>query len=899
MKNLRSAPKSAVIAVAAALLFSVSQSFAQSVSTGSAVAQAGGQAIIPVTFSASATPVSTIQFDLTFPVSLTYAATTTGAAALAAGKTASGNAVAGGARVLVFGLNQTAIGSGILATVRLNVAAGTPAGSITVGIANIAASDPSGYAVPVSGISGSVTVTAPPGDTTPPVISNVASSGITNTTATITWTTNEPADSQVEYGTATSYGSSTTLDTAKVTSHSTLLTGLTANTLYHYRVKSRDSAGNLAVSGDYTFRTGSGSDTTPPVISNVRVIASTPRSLTIAWDTNEPADSQIEYGMTTGYGSLSARDATLVTSHTYLLDPLSANTLYHYRVLSRDASGNLATSKDYAFITPDSPDKTPPVISNIVVTAVTSSMVRISWNTDERADSEIQYGTTPAFGNATPFRRDMTTSHSETILDLVPMTLYHFRVKSRDASGNLATADRTFTTPEGGGPTDTQRTFYCPRPIEALSDQYIGIALVNLDSKPATITFTACDRTGARIKGDGITNPATRSLDPGRQMPIVDAELFDAGLAAGGGPGWIKIESNVRNVVGFFMMFDGGLSLLDGATLDAEPATSFVFPEIEAEGFTRIAIDNPDTMTANLTIELVSGGGVPIASENRAVQGYASYSAELFQEIFAGIAAPAGAYVRVTSDRPVLSFQLTGKDGIYVNALKGQDAAAGATKLYCPQYAAGGPWRTSLSIVNLDPAPGTVTIRFVPEDPVLPGAAETVTIAPYGKILVDDPGFFRSLPPLEPNKILQGYVVITGEGVRLTGSVVFGDVGRSAFSSALPLVASLQNSLVFGHLASNDTYFTGLAMVNPNQVDVSATLSLYSAQGSLEDYVAVTIPAGGRLSKLLTEYFQQPAAQNLASGYIRVSANGGLASFALFGTHNQSVLSAIPAQSAP
>src|SRR5438034_531810 len=40
-------------------------------------------------------------------------------------------------------------------------------------------------------------------DTTPPVISSVTVSSLTSTTATITWTTNEPADAQAEYGLTT------------------------------------------------------------------------------------------------------------------------------------------------------------------------------------------------------------------------------------------------------------------------------------------------------------------------------------------------------------------------------------------------------------------------------------------------------------------------------------------------------------------------------------------------------------------------------------------------------------------------------------------------------------------------------------------------------------------------
>jgi hypothetical protein len=101
----------------------------------------------------------------------------------------------------------------------------------------------------------SVTVSNGGPDVTPPTISAIQSTTITSSGATITWTTNENADTQVEYGTTTSYGSSTTLATGMVTSHSQGLSGLNASTLYHFRVKSRDAAGNLATSADNTFTT--------------------------------------------------------------------------------------------------------------------------------------------------------------------------------------------------------------------------------------------------------------------------------------------------------------------------------------------------------------------------------------------------------------------------------------------------------------------------------------------------------------------------------------------------------------------------------------------------------------------------------------------------------------------
>src|SRR5207302_8656278 len=108
----------------------------------------------------------------------------------------------------------------------------------------------------------SATATAVPAtvsntDTTPPTISAVNAANPSSSGVTITWLTNEVSDSQVEYGTTSAYGSLSTPNTSLVTSHSQPLTGLQSSTLFHYRVKSKDAAGNLAVSADFMFSTAS------------------------------------------------------------------------------------------------------------------------------------------------------------------------------------------------------------------------------------------------------------------------------------------------------------------------------------------------------------------------------------------------------------------------------------------------------------------------------------------------------------------------------------------------------------------------------------------------------------------------------------------------------------------
>ena len=94
---------------------------------------------------------------------------------------------------------------------------------------------------------------APAADSTAPSISGIAAVPA-DTTSVVSWTTGESSISWVVYGTSTSYGSENKT-TSYLTSHSVTLSGLTAETIYHYQVKSKDSTGNIGTYTDKTFTT--------------------------------------------------------------------------------------------------------------------------------------------------------------------------------------------------------------------------------------------------------------------------------------------------------------------------------------------------------------------------------------------------------------------------------------------------------------------------------------------------------------------------------------------------------------------------------------------------------------------------------------------------------------------
>ncbi len=89
-----------------------------------------------------------------------------------------------------------------------------------------------------------VVTTTATADCAGPVITNVAVSNITDSTADVTWTTNEAANSRVTYGTSIPPGTNKDDLANYVTSHTMTLTGLTGCTTYRFSVTSADTATN-------------------------------------------------------------------------------------------------------------------------------------------------------------------------------------------------------------------------------------------------------------------------------------------------------------------------------------------------------------------------------------------------------------------------------------------------------------------------------------------------------------------------------------------------------------------------------------------------------------------------------------------------------------------------------
>jgi len=187
------------------------------------------------------------------------------------------------------------------------------------------------------------TVISPPPDTTPPVISGVAVSAIGQTTATISWTTDEPATTQVDYGPTSAYGTTTPLNTSLTTSHSQILSGLTASSTYHYRVRSVDAAANVAASVDASFTTGA-LDTTAPTVALTSPATGATVSGTITISANA-GDNVGVVGVQFQVDGVNVGAADTTAPYSAQWDTTTAaNGTHALGAVARDAAGNTRTS---------------------------------------------------------------------------------------------------------------------------------------------------------------------------------------------------------------------------------------------------------------------------------------------------------------------------------------------------------------------------------------------------------------------------------------------------------------------------------------------------------------------------------------------------------------------------
>jgi hypothetical protein len=315
-----------------------------------------------------------------------------------------------------------------------------------------------------TGVTYRATATA---DCTVPRISSVGETGVSVSSATIVWTTDEPADSVVRWG-ETRPPEATNSDGGLVTSHSVPLSGLQPCTIYWYQVESTDPAGNTVVDDNagffYHFETlgdfgGGPQPCHEGRVSLDRQVVGCTDSLPIRLVDMDLNVSPTEADSAT----VTVTSSTETSPETVVLWETGVNTSTFTGSIptgggAPEAGDGIVQARDRDIVTAtyrDADDGTGvpgtsfasgeadcggPTISSIRVTDLTDESAVVRWTTSEPADSVVQWGATPALGN-TAADTALVSSHAVTISPLTECGPFYLEIASSDTHGNSSSAD--------------------------------------------------------------------------------------------------------------------------------------------------------------------------------------------------------------------------------------------------------------------------------------------------------------------------------------------------------------------------------------------------------------------------------------------------------------------------
>ncbi|MFC2056465.1 S8 family serine peptidase [Chloroflexota bacterium] len=260
------------------------------------------------------------------------------------------------------------------------------------------------------------------------------------------------ANVSFEYGTATSYGSNTTAQTVNGTGvFSAYLTGLTANTTYHFRAKADAGVHGSANGADMTFFAGS--PTSPEVttlsVTNIAGSSATVSGNLTSLGTATTADVSFAYGMATSYGSNTTAQTVNGTGvFSAYLTGLTDNTTYYFQARADGGIHGTANGTGMSFATLTAPTVTTTSATNITINSANISGDLTDLGTATTANVSFVYGPTTSYGSNTIPEELMTIgTFSAGITGLSPGTTYHFQAKADGGiHGEGVGADNTFTT---------------------------------------------------------------------------------------------------------------------------------------------------------------------------------------------------------------------------------------------------------------------------------------------------------------------------------------------------------------------------------------------------------------------------------------------------------------------
>ena len=340
----------------------------------------------------------------------------------------------------------------------------------------------------------------------------------------------------------------------------------------------------------------------------------------------------------------------------------------------------------------------------------------------------------------------------------------------------------------------------------------------------------------------------------------------------------------------------------DGATAEVTQVARWTWPSIAHDGptpTTLLRMFNPGTDPVTTALTLFDSSGHQVASAAPVIPASGTYTGRV-EDLFglANLNSFAGGYIAgaTTSGQLVVSERFG--NALDFNILKGQLQNSQAT-FYVSHFVSGGGYSTELNLINLSPSNTDAIMTLTAFDNIGNQIGTTSLTIPHGGAQL-----IKTVDQLFTlgGAFVSGYIRVDlqpfyqgpwADIAPVTGAVRFSTTTGSA-SSALPLFLPASQSFVYSHTAQNLGYYTGIAFLNTGTTTANVTMQVFTKDGTSVGSTSLVIPPNQKIAKLLREWVAASAGQ--VGGYVQVQSDQPVISFALFGTDDGKVLSAIPAQ---
>jgi len=296
-------------------------------------------------------------------------------------------------------------------------------------------------------------VTAIPFDNVAPAIpANLRVASVDNGSITLNW--NAPPASDLS-GYELSYRLSAepegwaNIPLGNVTAHT--ITGLTNTIEYSFRIRAKDTSDNWSEFSSIV--TGIPADMTPPAVpTGFAGTVGINNDVTLTWNANTESDLG-GYEIAYQKNRTSAWLYTTVNSNAVstTIDGLLHNSDYNFKIRAVDVGNHWSAYT--AVIKLKAMDRTPPTIPNGLTADVRDKSVVLNWSANSETDLSgytVEYKLTSASAWSRPIAVNRTAT-TYTVSKLINGSEYQFRIKAKDAAGNLSDASAIIS----AVPTDT------------------------------------------------------------------------------------------------------------------------------------------------------------------------------------------------------------------------------------------------------------------------------------------------------------------------------------------------------------------------------------------------------------------------------------------------------------